>query len=357
MNALKKGVKITKKSKPKKSDKILLSVVIPCHNCKETIERLLDSLVQQINPPRFEVIIQDDYSTDNFMEIVNKYKKSLDIKYFLNEKREIHCPSNTRLDGMKHISGEWVTFIDHDDIFEINAFSEFAQCLEKTHEQVLIASNFRYYYIDQNKYGKEFIQTNTSTWLHGKFYNVKYLTDRNITFKENILSNEDLYFNQCILAHIAAEKINYTMLNVFTYKWVYNDDSLSRAMFKDEEFYIDKYFDEYLEAATQPWIDIATNRSDMGKTAFIRVCYIALYGYFYYQSLYYRRGCKHHRKNRDIYENFINKIKTDFAAENSDIIDFIYSNDAIYNKIREDCFGGCVHLIETESFKDFINRF
>ena len=104
MNALKKDP-VTKKAK---SSEIFLSVIIPCHNCRNSIGELLDSLIQQVNPPRFEVIIQDDNSTDGFMEIVNGYKIYLDIKYFKNKQREVHCPGNTRNDGLDNAKGKWV---------------------------------------------------------------------------------------------------------------------------------------------------------------------------------------------------------------------------------------------------------
>lgn len=51
-----------------------LSIVIPAHNCENTIERLLNSIIDQ-NDSNIEIIISDDQSIDNTKEIINIYIK------------------------------------------------------------------------------------------------------------------------------------------------------------------------------------------------------------------------------------------------------------------------------------------
>lgn len=356
MNALKKDTVLSTKIK---NDKLFLSIVIPCWNCSETIERLLDSIVEQNPSFKFEVIIQDDYSSDNFMEKVEKYKDKLDIKYFKNKPREIHCPGNTRMDGLANTSGEWVTFIDNDDILEPNALSEFYNCVVYNHETTLVLSYFREYFPETDQYGKIYDNNNNITWLHGKFYNKEFLKKYEINFKEDLKSHEDLYFNQCVFSTIASENLNYSILNMFTYKWVYNPKSLSRSMFyNDVEFYIDIYYDEYIMASTDPWLKVYDRHPESRDKIFDRECYVLLYSFFYYQSLYMRNGFKHHKRNRDIFENFLNDIKKRYNATNNDIINKIYSNSDMYNKTRREAMDGCAGgLIECHTFKDFINLF
>lgn len=48
---------------------MFLSVIVSCYNCRNYINRVLNSLLIQ-NFNDFEVIISDDNSTDGFMEIV-----------------------------------------------------------------------------------------------------------------------------------------------------------------------------------------------------------------------------------------------------------------------------------------------
>ena len=336
MNALKKDVVLDKKIK---NEKTILSVVIPCWNCSETIERLLDSLVAQVNPPKFEVIIQDDHSTDNFMEKVEKYKSKLDIKYFKNKDREVHCPGNTRMDGLSHVTTEWVTFADNDDMYEPNAFDEFYKCVMFNNEKNLVVSQFREYFPDEDAFGKEYVVKNNITWMHGKFYNINFLKEYGINFKENLLSHEDLFFNQSCFSIITAKGLSYSILQVFTYRWVFNPNSLSRSMFKDHEYYIDVYYDDFIAASVQPWRKLLTDYPDKKDYLFNRECYVLLYAYFYYQSLYLRNGLKHHKHNRDLLESFLNDIKDSYGKTTEDILDVIYNDPESYNKTRREAMG------------------
>tara|TARA_B100001027_G_scaffold190153_1_gene143946 strand:+ start:116 stop:307 length:192 start_codon:yes stop_codon:yes gene_type:complete len=51
-----------------------ISVIMPSYNRAYCIERALNSLLKQTFK-NFELIVIDNYSTDNTEEIVNKYKK------------------------------------------------------------------------------------------------------------------------------------------------------------------------------------------------------------------------------------------------------------------------------------------
>ena len=59
-----------KKSKSKKPE---ISVIIPIYNSAETLDACLSSVFDSDCPGRFEVIVVDDKSTDDFIKIVAKY--------------------------------------------------------------------------------------------------------------------------------------------------------------------------------------------------------------------------------------------------------------------------------------------
>ena len=117
-----------------------------------------------------EIIIQDDGSTDNGVDKIgnSEYYNMFNIKFFKNENRKIHCPGNTRRDGLSHATGKWVTFIDQDDILETNAFKEVFECITNNNEKKLVVSKFREYFVEEDVFGREFDQ-NAITWMHGKF--------------------------------------------------------------------------------------------------------------------------------------------------------------------------------------------
>jgi glycosyltransferase involved in cell wall biosynthesis len=84
-----------------------ISVVIPVHNCKETIGKCLDSL-SQLDHSDFEVIVVDDGSTDETAEICESFPRVKVIRVHKNG------PSTARNIGIEAARGEFVAFTDGD---------------------------------------------------------------------------------------------------------------------------------------------------------------------------------------------------------------------------------------------------
>ena len=349
----KNDVTVTRLPKP------LLSVVVPLYNGAKFILGLLESIDKQtLKIENMEVIIQDDYSTDNSIELIanSPFAESLNIKIYQNKKRKIHCPGNTRYDGMANARGEWITFIDQDDRFELNAFEEVFKCIEHNNEKNFVMSSFREFHPGANQFIKIF-DNMPVTWMHGKFYNMKFLKDNNINFKLNLNSDEDLYFNQTVFAIITANGYKYSILKQFTYIWMYNEESEGRRS-ENGRTYIDRNYANYFIAGMEPWLNILNSHPEYFSNVFSRVVYILLYGYFYYQSLYYRNGFKHVRENRDIFEDNLNMVKERFNATNADIYKIIYSDPKAFNRVREDIITKSnLPIMETQSFKEFVESF
>jgi len=93
---------------------MLVSVIIPCHNCSETIDRAVDSVFSQTHE-NWELILVNNNSKDNTWE------KLLDIKdknpnkaiTVLDEPRK-GAPA-ARNKGLYEAKGEWIQFLDSDD--------------------------------------------------------------------------------------------------------------------------------------------------------------------------------------------------------------------------------------------------
>ena len=86
-----------------------LSVVIPAYNSSKYIEETLSSILNQTRPP-FEIIVINDGSTDNTAEIVSKYPVRLINKHNQG-------PSETRNRGILESKGNWIAFLDADDLW------------------------------------------------------------------------------------------------------------------------------------------------------------------------------------------------------------------------------------------------
>ena len=87
-----------------------VSVVIPAYNEATYIDRLLDALTKQ-NFKSFEVIVSDARSKDGTKEVVDSFKKSLDIHFV---EAPPLGPAHGRNIGAKKAKGDWILFFDAD---------------------------------------------------------------------------------------------------------------------------------------------------------------------------------------------------------------------------------------------------
>lgn len=94
-----------------------ISVIIPTCNRSNTITRAIDSVLNQ-NIEDIEIIVVDDsMSEDNTTEIlVFQYAESRKLRYFRN-KSSHHGPSGARNYGVSQAVGEFITFLDDDDMY------------------------------------------------------------------------------------------------------------------------------------------------------------------------------------------------------------------------------------------------
>ena len=90
-----------------------VSVVIPTYNHANFLELALQSVIDQTYH-NWEIIVIDNHSTDNTDEIVNKFKE-YNIKLFKIHNNGIIGASRNL--GIKEAKGEWVAFLDSDDIW------------------------------------------------------------------------------------------------------------------------------------------------------------------------------------------------------------------------------------------------
>ena len=88
------------------------SVIIPTYNRGEDLIRCFESLKNQTYK-NFEVLLCDDGSTDNTEEIVDLYKKELNILHIWD--KNWGGPAKPRNNGIKIAKGEWICFLDSDD--------------------------------------------------------------------------------------------------------------------------------------------------------------------------------------------------------------------------------------------------
>ena len=97
------------------------SVIIPNYNNGEWIGKCLDSVVKQTFQD-FEIIVIDDMSTDNSIDIIkSKLRPSVDV-VLINQSKRLN--GGSRNEGILRAKGEYLIFIDSDDWFIDNKVFE-----------------------------------------------------------------------------------------------------------------------------------------------------------------------------------------------------------------------------------------
>lgn len=92
----------------------MISIVMSCYNSEKTVERAIRSILNQTYQD-FEIIIVDDCSTDNSVQVIESIKDSR-IRLF---KHEVNKGAGlARRTAIENIKGEWMTFLDSDDYYK-----------------------------------------------------------------------------------------------------------------------------------------------------------------------------------------------------------------------------------------------
>lgn len=88
-----------------------VSVVIPAYNAREHLPECLESVFRQEVTDGFEVIVVDDGSTDDTRDCMSAFPK---VVYLAKTNRG---PAAARNTGIKHARGEYIAFLDADDLW------------------------------------------------------------------------------------------------------------------------------------------------------------------------------------------------------------------------------------------------
>lgn len=98
-------------------DNKYISCIVPCHNCQDYISKTVENLINQTIRP-LEIILVNDASTDNTLDVL----KQMEVKH-PNVIKVIDLetnkgPSYARNFGVENSKGEYILFLDSDDIAE-----------------------------------------------------------------------------------------------------------------------------------------------------------------------------------------------------------------------------------------------
>lgn len=106
----------------------LVSIVIPLYNRAATIQRAIDSALNQTYTD-IEVLVIDDGSIDNSVEMLDKYKNDDKVKIFCQETNQGANAARNR--GIMEAVGEYIAFLDSDDEWFPEKLEKQLKCMEE----------------------------------------------------------------------------------------------------------------------------------------------------------------------------------------------------------------------------------
>ena len=106
----------------------LFSVIVPTFNSEATIEKTINSILDQ-DYPNLEILIIDNHSTDKTKEIIDSFEDKRVSFYLINNKG---LPANSRNQGIDLAQGEYIAFCDSDDIWQKNKLRKYFVLLNLT---------------------------------------------------------------------------------------------------------------------------------------------------------------------------------------------------------------------------------
>jgi glycosyltransferase len=112
----------------------LLSIVTVCFNSEATLRPCIQSIIAQ-KDPRVEYLVIDGASTDGSRAIVEEFQSSIDVVVSEPDRGTYHAMNK----GWERASGEYVLFINSDDLLYPGALDEVLATLEDRRADVLMA--------------------------------------------------------------------------------------------------------------------------------------------------------------------------------------------------------------------------
>ena len=114
-----------------------ISVIVPVYNTEEYLSQCLESILEQTFPD-FEVIVVNDGSSDKSHDVAKSYSEKDSRILIVNQENK--GLSEARNAGIDRAKGEWITFIDSDDIIAPSFLQKLLDAAQKTEASIACCS-------------------------------------------------------------------------------------------------------------------------------------------------------------------------------------------------------------------------
>ena len=219
-----------------------VSVIVPNYNTEKYIDRCIESLVNQTYK-NIEIIIVDDASKDNSIQVIKKYQKKYE-NILLIELENNKGVSNARNIGIKRATGKYIMFSDSDDWYEVNAVEKLITKAQEENSDFVTAN---YYinkkdqkvkvdtsnYFSKEKIKKEEIISYMTLTSCSKLITKELFIKNNIWYPEDVKRCEELTVIP-VLAYLAEKPI---AIDDVLYNYFQRNQSASNRTEKDVNYF------------------------------------------------------------------------------------------------------------------------
>lgn len=211
--------------------RVKVSVIMPVYNCEKYLADSIKSVLAQTFTD-FELIIIDDGSKDKSRKIIEEYSlKDTRIKAFYNKN---HGVSFTRNYGIDHANGEYIAFIDADDIYDNKYLEEMFSVIINEDADLVCCDlimgynantfdaqdkNLKYNTIcisnEKNSF-KRAIDLGMGISASTKIFSTELINKYSIRFNEKLSYGEDMFF--CWKMFLVSKNIFYIPEKLYFYR-------------------------------------------------------------------------------------------------------------------------------------------
>lgn len=221
------------------------SIVIPLYNSANTIARCLEILVCQEGIQK-EIILIDDGSIDATPQILDEYARKYSSIKVIHQKNRGASAARNR--GIEEASGEWISFVDADDIVTEDYIAAFDAVKDKADVNYFSSRIVTDGYIGEHLLQDCYYEGNASledalialklsedkyehygyTW--NKFFRASIIRKHNIRFIEGLRYREDEIFTNDFMCHAHSVRT----MSYIGYNYLYTLNGLSgRSISRD----------------------------------------------------------------------------------------------------------------------------
>lgn len=234
------------------------SVVMAIYNTEEYVGDAISSIINQSIgfEENIQLILVDDGSTDNTPQILKNFQKDYPNNIIILTQKN-QGQASARNNGLKHIKGKYINFIDSDDYLSSDAMKSVYEFFEKHYNEIDLVS------IRQNHFGRK----ETEHMLNYRFDNGDEIIDlikdpnnpqlacnsvffKNQLFKKYEFPTNVIFSEDAILVNkILMEKKKYGVLETPIYYYRKREDLTSTIdiVSSKKEYFTDKLKYYYLE--------------------------------------------------------------------------------------------------------------